>query len=134
MGARKNFIEKYISEQYGGTVAYMFANAPDVGICRHGEKGKWYAVFMKVEYRKLGLDKDGSTDILDLKCDPMLAAALCNGTTIFPGYHMNKTHWITITLDGRADEEETMSLVDLSYRLTLPKIKKNGNAGNVSVR
>lgn len=31
MGARKNFIEKYISEQYGGTVAYMFANAPTSG-------------------------------------------------------------------------------------------------------
>ena len=119
MGARKNFIEKYISEQYGGTVAYMFANAPDVGVCRHGEKGKWYAVFMPVAYKKFGIGKEGETEVVTLKCIPQLGASVADGQSVFPAYHMNKEHWISILLDGSAGCGQVKSLIDLSYNLTL---------------
>ena len=37
---------------------------------------------------------------------------------IFPGWHMNKAHWLTVTLDGTVDDEKIKFLVDMSYELT----------------
>lgn len=51
-----------------------------------------------------------------LKCDPDQAQAL---TDIFPairpGYHMNRKHWITITLDGSRPAGELLRLITMSY-------------------
>nr|WP_250210024.1 MmcQ/YjbR family DNA-binding protein [Morganella morganii] len=37
---------------------------------------------------------------------------------IYPAYHMNKEHWVTIMLDTEFSSEELKSLIDDSYRLT----------------
>ena len=37
---------------------------------------------------------------------------------MFPAYHMNKAHWLTIALDGSAEEEKLKFLLDMSYELT----------------
>ena len=37
---------------------------------------------------------------------------------IFPGWHMNKAHWLSVALDGSVDEEKLRFLVDMSYELT----------------
>ena len=37
---------------------------------------------------------------------------------IFPGWHMNKAHWLTVTLDGTVNDEKIKLLVDMSYELT----------------
>ena len=58
-------------------------------------------------------------NILNLKCEPELAAALAAGKRgIFPAYHMNKTHWISVCLNGSVSEEELDSLIELSFELT----------------
>ncbi|MDE5993139.1 MAG: MmcQ/YjbR family DNA-binding protein, partial [Oscillospiraceae bacterium] len=38
--------------------------------------------------------------------------------------HMNKENWIGIMLDGSADEEQIKNLLDMSYQLTMPKLKR----------
>ena len=53
---------------------------------------------------------------ISLKCDPALAAVLRGRyAAITPGYHMNKRHWNTVTLDGSVPDEEVLELVDHSY-------------------
>nr|WP_227989346.1 MmcQ/YjbR family DNA-binding protein [Morganella morganii] len=37
---------------------------------------------------------------------------------VYPAYHMNKEHWVTIILDGKFNSGELKSLIDDSYRLT----------------
>ncbi len=71
-----------------------------------------------VEKNKLGIDSDDRVDILDVKCDPILIGSLIQNEGYFPAYHMNKTHWITILLDGSVPKEEIFNLIDLSYDLT----------------
>ena len=44
-------------------------------------------------------------------------------TGVLPAYHMNKNHWLTVLLDGTADDETVKALVDMSYALTAPKKK-----------
>jgi predicted DNA-binding protein (MmcQ/YjbR family) len=40
---------------------------------------------------------------VSVKCDPALAESLSNSyTSIVPGYHLNKRHWLTVTLNEDA--------------------------------
>ena len=64
------------------------------------------------------------TDILNVKCSPLETGSLRQKPGIFPAYHMNKTHWITILLDGTLPEPELFWLLDESYTLTMPKPRK----------
>ena len=50
---------------------------------------------MRVEKSKLGLDGDGTVDVLDVKCDPEMTGMIIQTYGFLPGYHMNKQHWIT---------------------------------------
>ncbi|GAB3015539.1 MmcQ/YjbR family DNA-binding protein [Spirosoma pulveris] len=62
---------------------------------------------------------------INLKCDPELAVQLREEhSAVAPGYHMNKTHWNTVTLDGRVRSSDVQEWIDHSYELvkrSLPK-------------
>ena len=57
---------------------------------------------------------------VSLKCDPNLALDLRREyPAIKPGYHLNKTHWNTIEVDGSISEDKIYWLITLSYDLVL---------------
>lgn len=59
---------------------------------------------------------------VSLKCEPELAAQLRSDyEAIVPGYHLNKKHWLTITLGGDADDGLVAGLVEDSYALVAPR-------------
>ena len=37
---------------------------------------------------------------------------------IFPGWHMNKAHWLSVALEGTVEDEKLKFLVDMRYELT----------------
>lgn len=43
---------------------------------------------------------------------------------VVPAYHMNKTHWISIILDGIMSDREIMRLIQDSFTLTAPKRRR----------
>lgn len=91
-------------------------------IFRHGAQGKWFGALLNAPRRALKLDGEGETRVLNVKCDPLLASMLRDTyPEISAGYHMNKTHWISLMLEGGLPEEEFCKLLSLSYQLTLPK-------------
>jgi predicted DNA-binding protein (MmcQ/YjbR family) len=67
---------------------------------------------------------------MNLKCDPERALALRDQyAAIQPGYHMNKRHWNTVTLDGTVPAAVVIGLIDHSYALVvrgLPAKAKKG--------
>ncbi|CCH52118.1 protein of unknown function DUF419 [Fibrisoma limi BUZ 3] len=71
----------------------------------------------------LSLDNQPTT--LALKCDPERALQLRETfSAVRPGYHMNKTHWNSITLDGSIRTNQVQEWIDHSYELVkkgLPK-------------
>lgn len=87
-------------------------------VLRHQPSRKWYAVVMNVERQKLGLVGKDTVDVVNVKCDPLLTAALRQEKGILPAYHMNKEKWISILLDGSVDAELVKKLLEMSYRLT----------------
>ena len=59
------------------------------------------------------------------KCDPERAVELRETYEgIAPGYHMNKVHWNTVTLDGGITDELAKELIDHSYDLIVSKLPK----------
>lgn len=115
---------KYIAEVYGSNAEYLWDSAPSYAVFRHQSNRKWFAVIMDLQKEKLGLHEDGAIDILNLKCDPILNGNLRQEKGFFPAYHMSKTHWITIALDGTVDSDKIKWLLDLSFELTNVKTKK----------
>ena len=77
---------------------------------------------MNVAREKLGLQGTGSLDIVNFKCELVLIGSLINENGFYPAYHMNKTNWITVALDGSADEEKIKMLLDMSFDATAPRI------------
>ncbi|PDV98578.1 MmcQ/YjbR family DNA-binding protein [Candidatus Chloroploca asiatica] len=57
---------------------------------------------------------------LSLKVDPDYGDLLrATFPAIQPGYHLNKRHWITLTLDGTLEDALVDELIDESYRLVV---------------
>ncbi len=62
---------------------------------------------------------------INLKCDPERSLVLQDEhAAIIPGYHMNKRHWITVTLDGTVPDTLVRELIDHSYQLVVAGLPK----------
>jgi predicted DNA-binding protein (MmcQ/YjbR family) len=80
---------------------------PGALVCKVG--GKLFAI--------LGEDADPVT--ISLKCEPEVAELLRGSyDAVEPGYHLNKRHWITVTLDGSIGDE-VLDWIDDSYDLVV---------------
>ena len=112
---RKEIFE-YVKKQYGTIPEYLWSSSPDSAVLRH-QNGKWYAVIMNAEKSKLGLNGDGTVEIIDVKCDPEMTGMIIQTYGFLPGYHMNKQHWITILLDGTVGESKILDFLNMSYDL-----------------
>ena len=117
----------YIFDAFSVEPDYPFSRDDVTCVFRHTDNRKWFGIIMKIPYRTLGMNRDGETDIVNIKCDPMLMGSLRGKPGFRPAYHMNKDKWITILLDGSAGREEITALVDMSFRMTETKLRKAGH-------
>jgi predicted DNA-binding protein (MmcQ/YjbR family) len=68
---------------------------------------------------------DGDPLQLSVKCDPELAVQLRAAyPAIAPGYHLNKRHWNTITIDGSLSDDMVTDLLGDSYDLVVASLPK----------
>ena len=81
-----------------------------------------YKVMGKM-YALVPLDADPLT--ISLKCEPGQALLWRDiYPAVRPGYHMNKTHWNTVTLDGSIPEPEIWGMIDDSYALVVAGLSR----------
>ena len=80
----------------------------------------------KVSGKMFALSRlDGEPLQVSVKCDPELAVQLRAAyAAIGPGYHLNKRHWNTITLDGSVPDEMVADLLGDSYDLVVASLPK----------
>lgn len=68
---------------------------------------------------------EGIVDI-NLKGAPADNEALASMfTAIRPGYHMNKKHWVTVSVTDEIEDGMLKGLIDRSYELVIEKLKKS---------
>jgi predicted DNA-binding protein (MmcQ/YjbR family) len=82
--------------------------------------GPEHSVF-KVAGKIFALSALGRTPLeVSVKCDPDLALQLrASYPEIRPGYHLNKRHWNTLTLDGSLPDQLVRDLIEDSYDLVV---------------
>ncbi|SBT88317.1 Predicted DNA-binding protein, MmcQ/YjbR family [Streptomyces sp. DI166] len=86
-----------------------FPFSPEISVFK--VRGKMFALSW-IEARPLKVN---------LKCDPEDAVRLRSEhpDLIIPGYHMNKRHWNTVTLDGGLPDRLVRELIEDSYDLVV---------------
>ena len=103
-------LREYCAQKPGTTESFPFDNETLV----FKVMGKMYAL-TNITWPELAVN---------LKCDPDWAMILRDHyTAVQPGYHMNKRHWNTVTIDGSIPEEEVWEMVDHSYNLVVKGLK-----------
>ncbi len=121
----KDFVFEYIKKKYKVSPEYPWAKYDSNAVFRHTDNRKWFALVMDVQREKLGLHGGEYVDVVNLKVDDMFFRdMLIRQDGIFPAYHMNKQHWITVLLDGTVPEEKVFELIDMSFMVTASAKKK----------
>ena len=108
-----------VQEMYENQLEYLWEKSPDTAVLRHEDNQKWYAVLMKISWKKLDKARDGLVEVVNLKHDQVSDLLAENG--IYPGFHMNKRYWISLPLDDTLTDEKVLELFEKSYFLTSKK-------------
>ncbi|MBQ9059565.1 MAG: MmcQ/YjbR family DNA-binding protein [Firmicutes bacterium] len=144
---QSNRISARIEQTYGDQPEFPWDKYPGNGVYKCKGNGKWYAAILTVARGKLeadhakagagsplrrasgkqtGPDPEQIVEVINLKTDPEEIPYLTGLAGIFPAWHMNKKHWISVILDGTLSEGQIMNLVKESYRLVAGK-KSSGH-------
>jgi predicted DNA-binding protein (MmcQ/YjbR family) len=79
----------------------------------------------KVKGKMFALADVESFESVNLKCDPDNALILREiYDSVTPGYHMNKNHWNTISLDGKIEDKQLKIWIKDSYNLVVKGLPK----------
>ena len=114
---------RHCLDTYGTSPDYPFDDWMESAVMRHSDTRKWYAIIMKVSRRKFGLASDEAVDAVNLKMPLEMFGSFGAADGVYPAYHMNKLHWISVILPDASDETIHL-LTHASYEATAKKKKK----------
>ena len=106
----------WIKTQYDAEPDFPWPDTPDYCVFRC-QNEKWFALIMKIKYRQLGLSGDEEVWVVNMKADQSEIPNLIDKKSIFPAWHMNKKHWITVLLTAATDFEKLCELTQNSFEL-----------------
>ena len=111
---------------------YPFDEDFETAVLRHKGSRKWFAVVMKVSRRKFGIDSDEAVDIVNLKIPLEMFGFFGKEQGVYPDYHMNKLHWVSVLLSDAADSTvEFLANVSYEETKTIPRRRKNESGRNL---
>ena len=120
---KRQFLE-YCLHTYGTSPDYPFDEDFETAVLRHSANRKWYAIVMRVSRRKFGIDSDEVIDEVNLKLPTEMFGSFGAVDGVYPAYHMNKLHWISVLLPG-APEDVVSFLTNSSFEATKSSKKKS---------
>ncbi len=107
----KEKLEKHLSILKGSEMSYPFG--PEALVYK--VMGKMFAL----------VSQEDKIPRVTLKCAPIDGTILIGQfESIAPGYHMNKRHWITVSLTDELPKDMLIDLVEDSYELVVKKLTK----------
>ena len=107
----------YCFSTYGTPPDYPFDDLLETAVLRHVDNRKWYAIVMKVSRRKFGLESDDVIDVVNLKLPTEMFGSFGAPDGVYPAYHMNKLHWVSVLLPD-APDDVVQFLVNVSFETT----------------
>ena len=113
---------RHCLHSYGTSPDYPFDEDFETAVLRHTDNRKWYAIVMRVSRRKFGFDSDEVIDVVNLKLPTEMFGSFGATDGVYPAYHMNKLHWISVLLPA-APDDVVKFLVNVSFESTRAKKK-----------
>ena len=113
----------YCLRTYGTSPDYPFEDLHETAVLRHRDNRKWYAIVMRVSRHKFGFESDEVIDVVNLKMPLEMFGSFGTGDGVYPAYHMNKLHWISVLLPD-APEDVVSFLTNVSFEATKELRKK----------
>ena len=105
------------SSSYLTQLDYPFDEDFETAVFRHSDNRKWFALSMCVSRRKFGFDSDEVIDVVNLKLPTEMFGSFGAADGVYPAYHMNKLHWISVLLPD-APDDVVQFLVNVSFEVT----------------
>jgi predicted DNA-binding protein (MmcQ/YjbR family) len=105
------------SSTYSTLPDYPFDEDFETAVFRHGDNRKWFALSMQVSRRKFGIDSDEVIDVVNLKLPTEMFGSFGASDGVYPAYHMNKLHWISVLLPD-APSDVVQCLLNASFVAT----------------
>ena len=109
-------------DAYGTLPDYPFEEDFETAVLRHADTRKWYGIVMRVSRRKFGFDSDEVIDVVNLKLPMEMYGSFGAADGVYPAYHMNKLHWISVLLPD-APHDLIEFLTNVSFKATKEKKK-----------
>ena len=119
---KQQFLECCLNT-YGTSPDYPFDEDFETAVLRHVDNRKWYAIVMRVSRSKFGFDSDEVIDVVNLKLPTEMFGSFGAADGVYPAYHMNKLHWISVLLPD-SHEDVIKFLVNVSFEATKDKRKR----------
>ena len=119
---KQTFLD-YCRNAYGTAADYPFDEDFETAVLRHSGNRKWYAIVMRVSRRKFGFDCDEVIDVVNVKLPLEMFGSFGPSEGVYPAYHMNKLHWISVLLPD-AETDLVEFLVNASFEATKDKKKR----------
>ena len=120
---KQEFFE-YCLNIYGTSPDYPFDEDFETAVLRHADNRKWYAIVMRVSRHKFGFESDEVIDVVNLKLPTEMFGSFGASDGVYPAYHMNKLHWVSVLLPDASDDV-VQFLVNVSFEATKSKTKLN---------
>ena len=120
---KQSFLD-YCLNTFGTSPDYPFDEDFETAVLRHTDNRKWFALLMKVSRRKFGFDSDEAVDVVNLKLPVEMFGSFGQSDGVYPAYHMNKLHWISVLLPDASDEIIAF-LANVSYEATKSKLRRS---------
>ena len=120
---KQSFLD-YCHNKFGTSPDYPFDEDFETAVLRHADNRKWFALLMKVSRRKFGFDSDETVDVVNLKLPVEMFGSFGKADGVYPAYHMNKLHWISVLLSDATDETIAF-LTGVSYEATKFKPRRS---------
>jgi predicted DNA-binding protein (MmcQ/YjbR family) len=113
---RYAWIDDYCREKLGCVGEYK----KEWDVTRYMLNGKMFVVIMQ---------NPAKESIITLKLEPGYGHLLrLNHKEVTPGYHFNKRHWNSISLESNVSDEFFEGLIDESYNIVFKSLSKKAQA------
>ena len=116
---KQEFLE-YCRKTYGVESDHPFEDDFETAVVRHTDNRKWFALVMRIPRSKFCYCDDEVIDVVNLKLPTEMFGSFGATDGVYPAYHMNKLHWISVLLPD-ADDALVRFLVNASYEATKSK-------------
>lgn len=118
--SQANRLAREIDKQYKDKPVFPWDDFSG-GVFKNPNNGKWYAIVMNINSKKIDPTLSGEIEIVNIKLEPEKIKKLHQEKGFYPAYHMNKKNWITIMLNDVVSDKVLFELLQESHNFTIKK-------------